>query len=74
MTLVLAILFAFVCTNVFAFGLFGWDKACAESGKRRVPESELLFLRSLAARRVPSPANKSFVTRPAKSRFVASSI
>lgn len=39
MKLVLAYL---ALTNLLAFVVMGWDKACAERGQRRVPERTLL--------------------------------
>ena len=33
--------------NVITFGLFGWDKYCAQHDKWRVPEAKLLFLAAI---------------------------
>jgi len=37
-------LLIWVSINLVTFGVFGWDKACAENNLRRVPEANLLLL------------------------------
>lgn len=37
-------LVAIACMNILAFAVFVWDKAMANGGRQRIPESSLLLL------------------------------
>ena len=43
MSMILLIAAALAALNLFSFGLMGYDKRCAQAGKRRIPEKSLFL-------------------------------